>query len=109
MESVKRQLGDRVWAKTTKQNDKGEVNEDEKMYGLDEAEKEKFINDWRSMNSGLPGIRDLKSKLKAIETFPSSDTPVDRDNVPTQFTVPSFVEAKKNESNSWLDKLKFWK
>ena len=103
MESIQKKLGDRVWAKTIKRNEKGEVNEDEKMYNMSDEDKETFINDWRSAGRSLFG-RSLPDPSTHVKTI---DILEDEKNAKEQppITLPSL----EHKGSSWADKLKFWK
>ena len=106
MESIQRKLGDQIWARTTKQNDRGEIDEDEKLFNMQENDKERFMNEWRSLNAGVspPYRNQIDSKLSPIDVRP--DIEVEKINDPKQqYDLPSL--APKSEG-SWLGKLKFW-
>lgn len=109
MESIQKKLGDRVWAKTIKRNEKGEVNEDEKMYNMSDEDKEKFISDWRSAgNAWFGGPRGIAgpsaSRVKSIDIL-GEEQAGQAANRDEPITLPSLEQ----KGSSWTDKLKFWK
>ena len=112
IESVQKKLGDRIWARTIKQNEKGELDQNEKMFNMDEKDKESFLSDWRS-NKRLNHLKqdnqqeiynDLfnEPKVKSIDVSQSNEPQVNKEEI---ITLPCL--AKKPVS--WMDKLQFWK
>jgi len=111
-ESAKRKLNDgRMWAKTIKQNENGERDEDEKLFGMDDADKEKFMNDW-NLNSNRYHRPALDYSQQTVNdgievTKIDTNVPAEKKNEPTvQFNLSP---ADRQEKSKWMDKLKFWK
>lgn len=105
MESIQKKLGDRIWAKTIKRNEKGEVDEDEKMYNMSDEDKEKFISEWRSANRSLFGRgipNPPQDNVKSIDILPDE---INERPTNEPITLPSL----EHKGSSWMDKLKFWK
>ena len=109
MESIQKKLGDRVWAKTIKRNEKGEVDEDEKMFNMSDEDKQTFISDWRSVGNSLfagpRGISSPSTRVKSIDILGEEREAASNRNEQTPVTLPSL----EHKGNSWMDKLKFWK
>jgi len=108
METVKRQLGDKIWAKTTKQREGGEMDEDERMFNMEEQDKEKFIQDWRSMNHR--GISNAYRNAFNDQTNENKLNMIDMGNEkPTsQTTDKTLPSLEQKNSKGWLGYLKFW-
>lgn len=98
MESIKRQIDDKLWARTVRRNENGEMNEDEKLMNMDDNDKEKFVNDWRSNDR-------RRNVVKSINAQPDQ---VNHSDV-NPITLPSLSEPQNKQQSSWTDKLKFWK
>lgn len=78
------------------------MDEDEKMINMDEKDKERFLNDWRSnVNTFLD--RGIDTSVKLIN--PSIEANPEQTTNKEELTLPSLSQKKEN---NWFNKIKFW-